>query len=182
MHTLVSDVLGKAYPVGAVYLSVVSTDPATLFGFGTWVQIAGGRFLVGQTGGDTDFDTAEETGGSKTSDALLAHTHGITDPGHNHTQDAHGHAVTDPGHAHGVQTYAHGTGTSANKPEGTNATTAQGTNGATTASAVTGATVGDATATNQASATGVTVDSAGIGTSFSILPPYLVLYIWKRTA
>lgn len=35
-----------AYPVGAVYISVTDTDPATLFG-GTWERIAQGRFLIG---------------------------------------------------------------------------------------------------------------------------------------
>lgn len=35
-----------AYPVGAVYISVTDTDPASLFG-GTWERIAQGRFLIG---------------------------------------------------------------------------------------------------------------------------------------
>lgn len=35
-----------AYPVGAIYLSVNDTDPATLFG-GAWERISQGRFLIG---------------------------------------------------------------------------------------------------------------------------------------
>lgn len=35
-----------AYPVGAIYLSVTDTDPATLFG-GNWERISQGRFLIG---------------------------------------------------------------------------------------------------------------------------------------
>lgn len=35
-----------AYPVGAIYLSVNDTNPATLFG-GTWERISQGRFLLG---------------------------------------------------------------------------------------------------------------------------------------
>lgn len=57
---------GAAWPVGSVFLSVVSTDPATLLGVGTWTAIGAGRVLVGIDAGDTDFDTVEETGGSKT--------------------------------------------------------------------------------------------------------------------
>ena len=59
-------VLAAAWPIGAVFISVVSTDPATLLGFGTWSAIAAGKVLVGLDSGDTDFDTAEETGGAKT--------------------------------------------------------------------------------------------------------------------
>ena len=39
------DLLDNIYPVGAIYISVSSTSPATLFG-GTWEQISG-RFLIG---------------------------------------------------------------------------------------------------------------------------------------
>jgi len=60
-----------AYPVGAVYISVVSTSPATLFG-GTWSAFAAGRVLVGIDSGDTDFDTVEETRGAKTHTLTIA--------------------------------------------------------------------------------------------------------------
>lgn len=58
--------LEDVYPVGSIYLSVVSTNPGTLFGIGTWAAFGAGRVLVGLDSGDTDFDTVEETGGSKT--------------------------------------------------------------------------------------------------------------------
>lgn len=60
------DILDLIYPVGSIYISVVSTNPNTLFGFGTWVAFATGKTLVGIDGGDSDFDTVEETGGAKT--------------------------------------------------------------------------------------------------------------------
>ena len=47
------------YPVGAIYMSTVSTNPKTLFGFGTWEQIkdtfllaAGSTYSAGSTGGE----------------------------------------------------------------------------------------------------------------------------------
>lgn len=56
----------EVFPVGYVYISVDSTNPGTVLGYGTWSQIAQGRMLVGQNDSDADFNVAEETGGSKT--------------------------------------------------------------------------------------------------------------------
>lgn len=54
----VVDILKAVYPVGAIYISTVSTGPATLFGFGTWERIkdrfllgAGSNYSAGSTGG-----------------------------------------------------------------------------------------------------------------------------------
>ena len=68
------------YPVGSVYINATSgTNPNTLLGHGTWVVFGAGRVPVGIDSSDTDFDTAEETGGSKehtlTVDELPAHSH-----------------------------------------------------------------------------------------------------------
>lgn len=75
---------GAAFPVGSVFLSVVSTNPATLLGYGTWAAIAAGRMLVGLDAGDPDFDTPEETGGAKThtlvESEIPAHVHGEQAP------------------------------------------------------------------------------------------------------
>jgi hypothetical protein len=63
----------------------VTTNPATLLGFGTWAAFGAGRVIVGLDGSDPLFDTLEETGGSK--DAIVvSHTHTITDTGHTHTE------------------------------------------------------------------------------------------------
>lgn len=55
---------GNPYPVGSIYLSVSSVDPATIFG-GTWTRFGKGKTLVGVDEADTDFASAEKTGGVK---------------------------------------------------------------------------------------------------------------------
>lgn len=68
------------YPVGAIYMSVVSTPPASLFG-GTWAAWGTGRVPVGVDAGQTEFNTVEKTGGAKThtlaATEMPAHTHGV---------------------------------------------------------------------------------------------------------
>jgi len=77
-----SGLFNKIWPVGSIYTSVVSTNPNTLFGFGTWTAFGAGRVLVGIDAGQTEFDTVEETGGSKThtlsTAEMPAHTHDVT--------------------------------------------------------------------------------------------------------
>jgi hypothetical protein len=63
--TNVVEVLKKVYPVGCIYTSTVSTNPNTLFGFGTWSEYGQGRVLVGKSA-EAEFDTAGKTGGAKT--------------------------------------------------------------------------------------------------------------------
>lgn len=177
----VAGILALVYPVGCLYVSTVSTDPATLFGFGTWEAFGAGRVLVGLDSGDTTFDTAEETGGSKTSTALLAHTHPITDPGHTHTQDAHNH--TQNAHTHNFLPRSATTGSVSSIVTGTldTSSTISGSNQPHIQTAV--ATNQEATAVNQSADTGITgAGSAGSGTSFSLMNPYVVVYRFKRTA
>jgi hypothetical protein len=53
-------------PIGGIVELAVATNPATLYGYGTWSQYGTGRVTVGIDLGDTDFDTISETGGEKT--------------------------------------------------------------------------------------------------------------------
>ena len=134
--------LATLYPVGTVYTNIsVSTNPATLFGFGTWEAISG-RVVVGLDASDASFDTAGETGGSK--DAIVvSHTHTITDPGHVH---ANGYP-----NWLGEATYGEGAGNSS--------------------------------AANTSSATtGISINSTGSSGTNANLQPYVVAYVWKRTA
>ena len=69
-----------------------SMDRVTLMGAGTTT--------IGAIGG----------GNSKTliTNNLPAHNHGVSDAGHNHTQNAHAHGVTDPSHNHTQASHNHG--------------------------------------------------------------------------
>lgn len=63
----VVDVLNYLYPVGSIYMSAtMSTASQVMAAFGgTWEAWGAGRVPVGVDTADTDFDTAEETGGRK---------------------------------------------------------------------------------------------------------------------
>jgi len=75
-----------AYPVGAIFTTTTayanSAAVVSAIGGTTWVAFGAGKVLVGLDSGDSDFDTAEETGGAKT------HTLTISEmPAHTHSYD-----------------------------------------------------------------------------------------------
>ena len=55
------DIWKKIYPVGAIYISVSSTSPATLFG-GTWVAFGQSRTLVGVGSSSANINTMSDFG------------------------------------------------------------------------------------------------------------------------
>lgn len=168
--------LQAIYPVGSVYINAsVTTNPATLLGFGTWVTVGDGRVLVNQDTTNTAFDVMGETGGSK--DAIVvSHTHTLT--GTTSSNGAHTHNITDPGHGH-VLEIRYGTDGSYVRPTGNT-----GFQGATDPSAIqrsgTGISiqgVGDHTHSISG-----TADSTGSSGTNANLQPYVVVKMWKRTA
>lgn len=153
--------LADVYPVGSIYMSYLDTNPNAVFGFGTWIPIASGQALFGVDTGQTEFDAAGKTGGSKT------HTLTVSEmPIHTHSQDPHNHLQDSHSHAQQIRN----TGTAGTA----------GAQGANTANNATAGTTGAATATNQP-ATAVN-QNAGGGQAHNNLPPYFCVYIFRRTA
>jgi hypothetical protein len=150
----VQSALVGAYPVGSIYMNAaVATNPATLLGFGTWAAFGAGKVPVGLNAADSDFNTVEETGGTK--DAII--------PTHTHAASSNS-TSTDSGHTHSV---ARGLG-------------ASGTGGDALLSG-SGVQSGSATA-NITTETTTTIASAGESATGKNLQPYIVVYMWKRTA
>lgn len=148
----VQSALVGAYPVGSIYMNAaVATNPATLLGFGTWVAFGAGKVPVGIDATDTDFNTVEETGGTK--DAII--------PTHNHTAIT---TSTDSGHQHTYTRYSQLQG---------------GTGGSSfwVYSSTQNTGVGYAQITSS-----TTVADAGESATGKNLQPYIVVYMWKRTA
>lgn len=96
--------LSALYPVGTIYTSTVAANPASTFGFGTWVEFGSGRVLVGQNTSDASFDTLEETGGSKNA-VVVDHTHTVSASGS--TAGAGGHLHSFSGSTASAGTHSH---------------------------------------------------------------------------
>jgi hypothetical protein len=140
--------IAAAYPVGSIYINAaVSTNPATLLGFGTWSAFGAGRVMVGLDAGNAAFDTAQETGGS--ADAIVV---------------SHTHSVSDSGHSHDVQIPS--------RAVGNNGSALYSTSDGTTKSTV----------TSDSQTTGISINSTGSSATNANLQPYIVVYMWRRTA
>ncbi len=152
----VQTALQALYPVGSVYINAnVSTNPGTLLGFGTWTAFAAGRVLVGLDGGNAAFDTAEETGGS--ADAVtVAHTHTFTTGGMS-ANVTHTHTYTQVNGYSGVNLSTNHAGRGPDITSTTSSANLEHTHSGTTAS------------------------TGSSGTNAN-LQPYIVVYMWKRTA
>ena len=147
------------FPVNSLYLSLGNENPSTLWLGTTWAKQEG-RFLLGSS---SSYGLGI-TGGASTVKLTIAnlpsHTHSATTAAHTHTQPAHTHKIK---------------GYNNEQADGPNLAGAGGwetTKNATTESAG-GETTGSASPVTSIGAT-------GSGTAFSIMPPYLVVNIWKR--
>lgn len=75
--TDINAMIQKLYPIGHIIMSANSANPSTYLGFGTWVEWGSGRVPVGVNASDTDFNTVEKTGGSKTVNIEHQHTESV---------------------------------------------------------------------------------------------------------
>lgn len=164
----------RIYPVGSIYMSVNSTNPTNLFG-GTWEQIkdtfllsAGDNYEAGATGGETEhkLTTAEM-------------------PGHTHERGTMDITGTFGGRPHTSGNLTYGGALTAGAGDITGAfrlTTGGGS--------VSNYGVGESSTSSKddlmdfeasRSWTGET-SNAGGSTAHNNMPPYLAVYMWKRTA
>ena len=143
------------YPVGSIFTTVNnyanSAAVVNAIGGTTWTAFGAGRVLVGLDASDTDFDTAEETGGAKTVTLTSAQS-GV--PAHAHKFQITGDSTPDSGTTGGIM--VSGTGSTVNGVTGTPTDTA-------------GEQIGGNIAADATSA-------------HNNLQPYIVVYMWKRTA
>lgn len=166
----ITAVKSALFPVGAIYTAIVSTNPGTLLGFGTWSAFGAGRVMVGFDSGNALFDTAEETGGN--ADAItVSHTHTATS------------TVTDAGHTHGLMGAA-STGTTRGLSESVTRNVQGGDATASRGYIQTAPTGGENFV--ETKTTGVTVattnSSTGSSGTNANYQPYITVYMWKRTA
>lgn len=147
------------FPVNSLYITLGSENPSSLWLGTTW-QKQEGRFLLGSSSSYSLGSTGGNSSVALSVDNLAPHTHTATTASHTHTQPAHSHN-------YGITRHYDGTYYTA----GANQTTS-GTKQMSVSSAG-GETTGSASPVT-------TIGSTGKGTAFSILPPYLVVNIWKR--
>ena len=143
--TFGADLINLVYPVGAIYISNVSTNPGTYLTGTTWAAHGAGRTIAGLDSGDSDFNAPGKTGGAKTHTLTL-------DELENHRHDF----KSFPGYNENASTWiSFFTGNYA-------------------ALSITRGNV----QANYIKNSG----STGSGTAFSITQPYVVIYMWQRTA
>ena len=165
LREYIQSVAGAIYPVGSIYMSVSPTNPSEYFG-GTWVAWGSGRVPVGLNTSDTNFNTVEKTGGASTVALTTAQM-----PSHSHDK---GTLAADGGGSHGhnlnLTKAAWGYDGASNKVVVDSTGYTALSNVGTAWAGYHGHTISGSTA------------SAGSGSAHSNLQPYIVCYMWKRTA
>ena len=154
--SLASALLDMVYPVGSIYMSVNNVSPQSFLG-GTWVAWGAGRVPVSVANGDSDFGTADKTGGEK--------THKLTNsemPSHIHTANSKAGSArrSAPGSNDGVMFVSNGAIEATQYYQ----MDTQGTPYGNFLSLY------------------VTINKSGGDEPHNNLQPYITCYMWKRTA
>jgi len=156
----VTTAMQALYPVGSIYINAgVTTNPATLLGFGTWTAFGAGRVMVGLNGGDALFDALEETGGSKDAIAVNHNHTGTVDSNgsHAHTTN-YGFSNDHDYFGNGVSTFTYNGGGVTQNPYPYSSEAAGSHNHS------------------------FTTNAAGSSGTNANLQPYITVAMWKRTA
>lgn len=183
-------VVDEKYPVGSIYMSTASTDPGILFG-GTWESFGQGRTLIGVESGGMAGSTGGSASSTLTSSNLPGHSHSYTASGTIKSTFTGTKANVDTNaasHTHQFKFIASG-----DEETGYGLSTSGGFGGRAIANAMsnttgTGATTDShshtltATGTVSSTFTGSARNTSSVGsaTSFSVLNPYVTVYMWKR--
>ena len=145
--------LPMVYPVGSIYMSVNNTNPAILFGFGTWEQIkdtfllsAGSTYTAGDTGGEATHTLTVNEMPSHVHDARTATYNGAWSGNSGNMLNRRLNAYFEDNQYKSFSYDARSN-----------------------------------IAHIERVTTGDTSETGG-GQAFSTMPPYLVVYMWKRTA
>lgn len=173
-----ASVFDLIYPIGSIYMSVNNVSPDVLFG-GTWEQIqdrfllsAGSSYSAGSTGGSADA-------------SLPAHTHSVSGTaasGGAHTHSVSGTAASNGAHTHSMnKLWSNGSGKEtaytmqSNRVLTTRNTASAGAHTHT----VSGTAASNGAHTHSVSGTAA---SQGVDATGKNMPPYMAVYMWKRTA
>ena len=152
------DTMKKIYPVGSIYMSTVSTNPATLLGFGTWEAMPAGRVLLAQ--GKSSWGTtynAGSTGGEATHQLTVGEL-----PEHSHIASI----STTGNHTHGYDTY------NFNSTEGQDGASRQEWKQPHVYWQI---------STSGNHSHNVIINNTGENKPHNNLQPYISVYMWKRT-
>ena len=172
-----------AYPVGSIYMSVMATNPSELFG-GTWEAIAKGSVLIGagvdgwginyqagQIGGSRDYTLKESN--------IPKHTHTVEIATETQSH-LHKNGVVDEAAA-GNGPISTNYGATKLYPTATQHVMAADSSAFNTNTQLYMGNTSDASTSHTHDVT-VGYYGASSPTPISVVQPYLVVYIWKRTA
>ena len=169
-----TEIRSMIYPVGSIYISVTDDTVAKVqarFG-GTWEVFGQGKTLVGFNSSETEFDTIEETGGSKTIN--LSHSHTVNS--HNHALAGYGRALVGRSTA-ALTTMAYKTGGASSAGYKYDRRLSGGTG-----IAGVNETPSDTTALEGNTGPSSPGTDSKLSATQSILQPYITVYMYKRVS